>query len=106
LALAIAPFVFGYTNHTYALWASIVLGVVALATSAYKIFMNAESNWEGWIIGVTGILAIAAPFVFGFSTLVAAMWAFIVIGAILFLLAVYELFYHLPGPEKRAGSKA
>jgi general stress protein CsbA len=106
LALGVAPFVLGYSNHPTAMWASIILGVIALAASAYKAFIDSEGNWAYWVVGVAGILAIAAPFVLGFTTLANAMWTFIVLGVILFLAAAYELFYHQPRLHDSAGSRA
>jgi uncharacterized membrane protein HdeD (DUF308 family) len=93
IAMAVAPFVLGYQDSPMAMWTSIVLGVVVLAVSIYEGMDVKQAKWEWWVAGVAGILAIIAPFVFGFSTLVAALWTFVILGVVLVILAGYEVFF-------------
>lgn len=96
LALLVAPFAFGYQNDQFALWTSVVLGAVMLAASAYKALIHDQRMWEYWIAGIAGVLAIAAPFVFGFSVITTALWTSIVVGAVVAILAGYEVFFVQP----------
>jgi bacteriorhodopsin len=87
--LVAAPFALGYNTDTYALWSSIVLGVVVILVAVYKAVVRDTARWEYWAAGIVGVLAIVAPFVLGFNTLTSALWTFIVLGAILVLLDGY-----------------
>jgi hypothetical protein len=41
LAAVIAPFIFGFTAITWALWTCIAIGLVALIVSGYEVFFVA-----------------------------------------------------------------
>lgn len=43
--------------------------------------------------GIAGLLAVIAPFVFGFTTLTVALWTFFILGAAIVILAGYEVFF-------------
>jgi hypothetical protein len=90
LALIVAPFVLGYSDNTTALWASIVLGVVVAGVSLFEAWDKAR--WEYWVAGAAGVLAVLAPFVLGFTAVTAALWASLILGAIIVILAGYEVF--------------
>jgi hypothetical protein len=97
LALIVAPFVLGYTDNTAALWTSIVLGAVVLAASLFEAWDKAR--WEYWVAGAAGVLAVIAPFVLGFSAVTAALWASLILGVIIVLLAGYEVLAVRPKPQ-------
>ncbi|MEN9934040.1 MAG: hypothetical protein RLZZ387_619 [Chloroflexota bacterium] len=92
LALIAAPFALGYRDNTYAFWASIVLGAVVTLVSAYKAYARPTERWEGWVDVVAGVAAILVPFLFGFSALATALWAFVVIGVLIAILSGYDLY--------------
>lgn len=100
LALAVAPFVLGYSNHTGALWTSVILGVVVILVSAYEAADRNKAKWEYWIAGLAGLVAIIAPFVLGFSAMTTAMWTTIVLGVLMLLLAGYEVFLGPPSATR------
>ncbi len=93
LALMASPFVFGYTGSPAALWTDLVLGGLVAIASLWKLIAQDNFTWEYWAAGILGILAIIAPFVFGFSTLVAALWATLVLGACVAVLAGYKVLF-------------
>jgi uncharacterized membrane protein HdeD (DUF308 family) len=97
LVLGIAPFVLGYSDHTSALWTSVILGAIVFLVSLYEAFGDhGSASWEYWTAGFAGLLAIIAPWIFGFSALTTALWTTVIVGAVLLILAAYELFYDLP----------
>ena len=96
LTLAVAPFIMGYTENLAALWTSIILGLVVAAVSLYKAFSKDTATWEYIVAAVVGIIAVFAPFLFGFSAMATAMWTVIVLGAIIAFLAGYEGFFARP----------
>jgi uncharacterized membrane protein HdeD (DUF308 family) len=93
LAMAVAPFAFGYDTNTFAMWTSIVLGLVVMLASLFEAMDEAKAKWEWWVAGIAGILAVIAPFVFGFTLTTMSFWTIIVLGAIVFILAGYEVFF-------------
>jgi hypothetical protein len=92
LALVAAPFALGYRDNPAALWGSIVIGAVVVAVSGYRAYRNTAERWEGWVDVVAGAAAILVPFIFGFSAVATALWAFVVIGLLIVLLSGYELY--------------
>ena len=97
LILAAAPWLFQYSDNTTAMWTSLALGAVIVLASAVKGFLHDAAKWEYWVAGLAGIVAIAAPFVLDFTALTAALWASIIIGAIVVIVAGYESFVSEPG---------
>lgn len=99
LALIVAPYVLGYSGNTNALWTSIILGVVVALAAGYKALAKDVRRWEDWVAGIAGLLAVIAPFVLGFSALTTAVWASVILGAVVAILVGYELFFVTPKPE-------
>ena len=93
LALIVAPFVLGYNTDNNALWASIILGTAILIVSVLEGVVRDLSNWEYWIAGLAGVLAILAPFVLQFNAPEKStqMWVSIILGAIVAVLCLYEI---------------
>ena len=89
--LFIAPWVLAYTGNRAAFWSSLLLGAVVFVVSVIKGVVHDANNWEYWVNGVLGILAIIAPFVLGFAGMVGALWASIVLGAIVLILCAIEV---------------
>jgi general stress protein CsbA len=86
LALILAPFVFGFSANTSAMWSSIVLGAVITLASIVEGWTRDDRNWEYWVV------AILAPFVLGFSSVSGALWTAIILGAVVALLAGTKVF--------------
>lgn len=89
VVLAAAPWIFSYDDVPEAMWTSLVLGVVVALVAAYDAIVRDESPWEEWLAVLAGAAAVIAPFIF-FSGVTAAVWASVVLGALVILLAGYE----------------
>lgn len=96
VALAIAPFVLGYTSQPAALWTSIIAGLGVVMVSVLEATAHDKENWEYWIAGILGIAALAAPFVLGFNTITTAMWTSVIAGGLIAVFAGTRLFTRLP----------
>ncbi|MCB9098031.1 MAG: SPW repeat protein [Anaerolineales bacterium] len=94
--LIVAPFILGYSENLAALWSSMILGLVVAAVSLYKALSKDTARWEYGVAAVVGLLAVFAPFMFGFSAVAMAMWATIILGAVIALLAGYLGFFARP----------
>lgn len=95
LFIAISPYVFAYTDNVYAFWTSIVVGLGIALISLFEAVQNGEEQWEYWVVALLGLGMVAAPFMFGFTNHVYALWTSVVTGAIVALLAAsqgYNLF--------------
>jgi hypothetical protein len=95
LALAVAPWIFNYSSDSTAMWTSVIVGGLVLLASVVKgVLVNTEdenANWEYWVAGLAGAVAIVAPFVLGFTALTAALWTSIIIGALVVIVSGYEV---------------
>jgi VIT1/CCC1 family predicted Fe2+/Mn2+ transporter len=92
LLLVISPFALGYNNDTNAMWSSIVLGAVIALVSGYKALARDKGVWEDVIDVIAGVVAIAIPFVLGFSSITVALWTFVVMGILVVLLSGYDIY--------------
>ncbi len=92
--MIIAPFVLGFSTDTTAMWSLVILGAITLIVSIIKGAAHDVSNWEYWVTGLMGILAIIAPFVLAFSTVSTALWSGVILGVITLILSAYQLFAH------------
>lgn len=90
LALVAAPWFFKYSSNTTAMTTSVVLGLIICVVAGYRAFTKDTRKWEEWTVVIAGLLAIAAPFIFGFAS--PAIWSFVVFGVIAAGLAAYQAF--------------
>ena len=91
LALGMAPFLFGYSNNQAALWTSLLIGGATLVVSWAEGIQHDRESWEYWTAITLGIVAIVAPFIFGFVQHATAMWTTIIVGALITLFAGTKL---------------
>ncbi len=95
ILLFIAPWVLGYsgTNST-AFSDALVLGALIVIFALVGLFVHTAGNWTHWVVGILGILSFISPWVLGYSGLMPAFWANIVLGAIAVIFAAIGLFMH------------
>lgn len=87
LLLGLAPFVLGFAGYGVALWVNLILGVLILVISAVALSTNwPESRWPQWLLAVGGLVAVVAPFIFGYSGVSAALWTDVVLGVLLMVI--------------------
>ena len=70
-----------------------LMGVAALAQFA---------EWEEWVALVVGVLVVISPWVLGFAAIHAAMWTCVVLGIIVALSSISEI-WTVHHPEAIAG---
>ena len=92
LIFIVAPFVFGYSTDSVALWTSLVVGALTLVVSIIEGAQADRQQWEYWTAGILGIIAIFAPFALGFSTFTQATWSSIVLGVLIAVFAGSRVF--------------
>lgn len=100
VALIASPFLLGFTHHSVALWASLILGAIVWAVSFFGEATMAEAKrWMYWLIGLAGVAAFTAPFVFGYTDHAQPLWAGVVLGVLLALLDGIKAFQAPPRTE-------
>jgi len=92
LILAVAPWIFGYSGNTIALWTSLIVGVATIVVSIIEGAEADRQQWEYWAAGILGLVAIIAPFILGFSGYTSATWSSVVMGVLIALFAGSRLF--------------
>ena len=97
LLLGLSPFVLGFANSAIALWTSLVLGVIVVVASIIGLASQAmDKRWEYWVIGLAGVAAFIAPFVFGYASRAEPLWAGLILGAALAVLDGFKAFQPPP----------
>ncbi len=84
-----SPWALRFTGDPMAARTAWVGGVIIFLASVAALAQFAE--WEEWVALIVGALVIIAPWVFGFTTIHAAMWSCVVLGAIVVLSSISEI---------------
>ena len=94
--LFIAPWAMGFSADVAAARTAWVGGIVIAAMAIAALVQFAE--WEDWVALIAGVLMIIAPWALGFAALHYAVWAFVVLGLVVALASVSEI-WMLHSPE-------
>ena len=87
--LFISPWVLGFRSDSMPARTVWVGGVIIFVMGLVALMQFAE--WEEWIALIVGALVIIAPWVLGFAAVHAAMWTCVVLGAIVVLSSISEI---------------
>jgi hypothetical protein len=87
--LLLSPWYLGYAAETNAAWNAWIVGaaVTLVAIAALFAFHQAEE----WANIVLGLWAVIAPWALGFAALASAMWAHVIAGLVVAVLAAVSL---------------
>lgn len=96
LMFVLAPFLLGYAQNVSALWTSIFAGAIVLVMSGLEALRHERETWEYWIAAGMGLVAIFAPFVFGFSSHIPAFSTSIILGALIAITAGSKIYTSQP----------
>jgi uncharacterized membrane protein HdeD (DUF308 family) len=98
--LFLSPWALGFSGDLTAARTAWVGGVVIFIVALGAMVQFAE--WEEWIELVVGVLVIIAPWVLGFAAVHAALWSCVVLGVIVVLSSISELWaVHHPAISAR-----
>ena len=98
--LFVSPWALGFSDDLMAARTAWVGGVIIFLLGAAALAQFAE--WEEWVALIVGVLVIIAPWVLGFATIHAAMWSCVVLGVIVALSSISELWaVHHPAVTAR-----
>lgn len=92
LILAVAPFIFGYSNDSAALWTSMIVGGATVVVSLIEAGQADREQWEYYVAGFLGLAAVMSPFIFGFGNNTNAMWITVIIGGLITMFAASKFF--------------
>ena len=96
LLAIIAPYALNYSQDVVALWSSLVIGAILIVSSVLEGLAADREKWEYWVAGLAGVGAILAPFVLGFASITAALWALITIGVVSVIAVWIKLYSRKP----------
>ncbi|MBY5639330.1 SPW repeat protein [Rhizobium leguminosarum] len=91
LALFLSPWLLGFATEAYAAWNAWIVGLAIAVIAAAALFAFYEA--EEWINLVLGVWALVAPWVLGFSAVGAAMWAHLIAGIVVAVLAAGSIWF-------------
>jgi hypothetical protein len=87
----LAPFILGYSATMLALWNAIIAGAILIVLGVW-IALNEDPGPDRTLdrvnVGV-GVWLVVSPFILGYTTVVAALWNDIIIGAVVIVLAAW-----------------
>ena len=98
--LFISPWALAFSGNMTAATTTWVGGAVIAIMGLAALIQFAE--WEDWVALVAGLLMIIAPWVMGFAAVGYAGWAFVVLGVIVAVASVSEI-WMIRHPAARAG---
>jgi hypothetical protein len=87
--LFVSPWALGFSGDIMAARAAWIGGVVIFLMGAAALMQFAE--WEEWVALIVGALVVIAPWALGFPAIHAAMWSCVVLGAIVVLSSISEI---------------
>lgn len=86
--LVLSPWAFFYDQETRAMENAVAIGALILVAEVVE--LSIFRDWEEWINIAAGAWLVASPWALGVVS-VAARWNFVVVGALVVVLALYEL---------------
>jgi hypothetical protein len=87
--LIISPWVLGFQGVTVAMVTTMAIGALLVASSAGA--MQVAAAWEEWLDVALGVLLMAAPLLFGFDAVTAALQNALITGGVVTVLAIWVL---------------
>jgi uncharacterized membrane protein HdeD (DUF308 family) len=87
--LFVSPWALGFSGDLMAARTAWVGGVIIFIMGGAALMQFAE--WEEWVALIVGALVIVAPWVLGFAAIHAAMWSCVVLGVIVALSSISEI---------------
>ena len=100
LCLVFAPWALGFTSEMAATRNAWIVGAAIALIALGALFAFRE--WEEWVNLALGVWAILAPWLLGFATVAAALYAHVIIGLIVGVLAALDLWMIHNRPVLRA----
>ena len=86
--LTLSPWALFFENEPTAVRNAVVLGLLIILTEVVE--LSVFRDWEEWINIVLGIWLVASPWALGIAS-TAARWNFIVVGALVLVLALHQI---------------
>lgn len=98
--LFISPWVLGFQADAMAARTAWIGGIIIFVMAVLALAQFSE--WEDWVALIVGVLVVISPWVLGFSALYAAMVTCVVLGIIVVLSSISELWtVHNPAVPAR-----
>jgi hypothetical protein len=89
LLLFISPWAFGFSDDNLAARTAWISGVVIAVMAVIALVQFHE--WEEWVSAALGLWTVAAPWVLGFAIVAYAPATFVVLGAVILVASLSEL---------------
>jgi hypothetical protein len=91
LGLFLSPWYLAYTGESYAAWNAWIVGaVVALIAIGALVAFREYEEWANLVLGLWSIIA---PWALGFAAVTAAVWAHVIAGIVVAVLAAGNVWF-------------
>ena len=88
--LIISPWVLGFSGLNTPRDNAVILGIVVGILALIRAFGAFEAEWLSWINAILGIWLFISGWVLGYSTNLTPFWDTLILGVIVFVLAVWS----------------
>jgi hypothetical protein len=101
LWLIVAPFALGYASVGRGRGEDVLFGIVIAGVALWRSLVSNDSAMAGvsWIVALAGLWVLFAPFALGYSSVGAAMTNDVIVGAVVFVLSVWQSLSHPHQPH-------
>ncbi|TVR11672.1 MAG: hypothetical protein EA385_00910 [Salinarimonadaceae bacterium] len=89
IALVLSPWFLAYATAATPAWHAWIAGAVIALVAAVALF--GFQTYKDWAYLAVGLWTVAAPWVIGFAGVAAAMWAHLILGAVVAVMAAASL---------------
>ena len=89
LWLLVSPLALGFFSNPTASLTTIMVATVVFFVS--QLGLANQQPWEEWVNLIAAVLLIVSPWLFGYATVVAAVWNSIIAGGLLVALTVLQM---------------
>ena len=91
VVLFVSPWFLGFTAEKAAAWTAWGTGILIAILALAAIIQFAE--WEEWASLVLGLWLVVSPWVVGFTNVIEARWAHVVLGLLVAAVAAWEVWF-------------
>lgn len=85
----IAPWVFGFSDQTGALWLSGVFGIIQIIAAGLGYDKTGWNSWQNWVSVITGVWFVIFPFIYSLTD--GAVWSSVILGLFTILFSLWNL---------------
>ena len=85
----IAPWVFGFSDQTGALWLSVVFGIIQIIAAWWGHDKAGWNSCQNWVSVITGVWFVIFPFIYSLTN--GEVWSSVILGLVTVLFSLWNM---------------